>query len=73
MYYLSYVVHHSSGKLKDIKHSSGVITGLTMIDFILIPARARLSIAYTGENEGEGFFSLKRLWKKKIIFKIILI
>ena len=24
----SYVMHHSSGKIKDIKHSAGVITGL---------------------------------------------
>jgi hypothetical protein len=54
-------VHHSSGKLKDIKHSSGQITGLTLIDFIVLPARARLSITYTGEFGGEGFVGLKRL------------
>lgn len=39
----SYVVHHSSGKLKDTKSST---TGLTMIDFILLPSRARINIAY---------------------------
>ena len=32
-----------------------------MIDFIVIPARARLSIVYTGEIGGEGFVGLKRL------------
>ena len=35
--------------------------GLTVIDFIVLPARARLSIAYSGEYEGEGFLGLKRL------------
>lgn len=30
----SYVVHHSAGKLKDFHHSSGNVTGLTMVDFI---------------------------------------
>ncbi len=57
------------------KHSSGNVTGiflmrnylfnpslgLTVIDFIVLPARARLSIAYSGEYEGEGFLGLKRL------------
>jgi hypothetical protein len=44
--YRSYVVHHSSGKLRDIKGSTGIITGLTMIDFIVLPARARIALAY---------------------------
>ena len=38
-----------------------MILGLSMIDFIVLPARARLSIAYTGEIGGEGFIGLKRL------------
>ena len=46
----SYVVHHTSGKLKDVKNSSGVITGLTLVDFILLPARSRISIVYAGEK-----------------------
>lgn len=43
IYLCSYVVHHSSGKLKDTKTS---ITGLTMIDYITLPSRARINIAY---------------------------
>jgi hypothetical protein len=31
-----------------------------MIDFIILPSRARLNIAYTGDP-GEGFIGLKRL------------
>jgi hypothetical protein len=58
----SYVIHHSSGKLKNVgKHSSGNITGLTLIDFIAIPERARLSISYSGEEGAEGFMGLKKL------------
>ena len=37
------------------------VTGLTLIDFLILPARARLAICYTGDAEGEGFISLKKL------------
>jgi hypothetical protein len=61
--------------MKDVgqtKHPSGNVTGklyhcflhllgLTMIDFVVLPARARISITYTGEPGAEGFLSLKRL------------
>lgn len=42
----SYVIHHTSGKMKDVnltRHPAGNVTGLTMLDFVLLPARARLS------------------------------
>jgi len=58
----AYVLHHSSGKLKNVgKHSGGNITGLTMIDFIAIPERARVSLSYSGEEGAEGFLGLKKL------------
>lgn len=58
----SYVIHHSSGKLKSLgKHSSGNLTGLTLIDFIALPARARLSLSYSGEAGAEGFIGLRKL------------
>ena len=58
----SYVVHHSSGKLKPVaSHPNGNIAGLTMIDFIALPARARISIGYTGEIHSEGFIGLRKL------------
>ena len=43
----SYVIHHTSGKMKDVninKHPAGNITGLTMIDFLILPPRARISL-----------------------------
>jgi len=59
----SYVIHHSSGKLKSTgkQHSAGNLTGLTMIDFISLPARARVSLSYNGEKRCEGFFGLRKL------------
>lgn len=56
----SYVVHHSSGKMK-ATGKAGNITGLTMTDFILLPAKARLSVSYSGEGEVEGFLGLRKL------------
>lgn len=32
-----------------------------MIDFIVLPARARVAFVYTGEYGGEGFFGLKKM------------
>ena len=59
----SYVIHHSSGKLKGTgKHTAGNLTGLTLMDFIALPARARISISYSGEPGAEGFLGLRKLW-----------
>ncbi|CAG9312921.1 unnamed protein product [Blepharisma stoltei] len=58
----SYAVHHSSGKLRSVSnHSNGNIAGLTLIDFIALPARARISIVYNGELHAEGFLGLRKL------------
>jgi hypothetical protein len=63
----SYVIHHGSGKLTNGgKQCVGNMTGLTLIDFIALPARARISISYSsssGANKEkvEGFMSLRKL------------
>jgi len=58
----SYVIHHSSGKLKSVgKHSAGNITGLTLIDFISLPPKARIAVSYNGDPEVEGFLGLRKL------------
>lgn len=68
----SYVIHHSSGKFKG---SSGAVasglsgkqignsnmTGLTLVDFVALPSKARVSISYSGEPGAEGFFGLRKL------------
>lgn len=43
------------------KHSAGNVTGLTLLDFIALPARARLSLTFTCETPGEGFFCIRKL------------
>lgn len=58
----SYVVHHSSGRLKNTgKHTSGNITGLSLIDFICLPERSRVSVSFSGEDGSEGFIALRKL------------
>ena len=58
----SYVLHHSSGRLTSVgRHPAGNVTGLTLIDFIALPPRAKISVTYSGETGGEGFISLKKL------------
>ena len=42
-----------------------------MMDFIVIPARARLSVSYTGEYGAEGFLGLRRLWVELFIIFIL--
>ena len=42
-------------------HTSGNIAGLTLLDFISLPARAKISFAYNGEGNTEGFFGMRKL------------
>lgn len=58
----SYVLHHSSGRLTSVgRHPAGNVTGLTLIDFLALPPKARIAITYNGEDGGEGFIALKKL------------
>ena len=51
----------TGGKMKGIgKISFGNVTGLTLVDFIILPDKAKSSISYNGE-EGIGFLGLKKL------------
>jgi hypothetical protein len=42
-----------------------------MIDFIALPARARISLSYTGDKKCEGFLGLRKLWQNKFIYSFI--
>lgn len=57
----SYVVHHSSGKLKDVKSALSGPTGLTMVEYFLLPHRARISVSYVCDLPGEGFICIRRI------------
>jgi hypothetical protein len=41
--------------------AAGSVTGLTLIDFLALPPRAKISITYTGEEGAEGFVGLRKL------------
>ena len=49
-----HVVYHSS-------RSQGAITGLSLHEFLSLPARSRLTLTYAGERGGEGFLALRKL------------
>ena len=57
----TYAVHHSSGRLAAVgPHPAGNVTGLTLIDYIALPPKARVAVSYQGE-EGEGFLGLRKM------------
>jgi len=43
------------------KHSAGNITGWTAIEFVALPARARLTVLYQGDMGTQGFIGLRKL------------
>ena len=58
----SYAVHHSSGRLAAVgPHPAGNVTGLTLVDYVALPPKARISCSYQGEEGGEGFIGLRKL------------
>ena len=58
----SYVLHHSSGRLTSAtRHPDGNVTGLTLIDFLALPAKAKIAVTYEGETNAQGFISLRKL------------
>lgn len=56
----AYVTHHSSGRLTTTG-SSGIVTGLTGLEFLSLPSRSKVSIRCSSDEKAEGFMSLKRL------------
>lgn len=68
--FISYSIVNDCGKENRVsnigKHSAGNVTGLTLLDFIALPARARVSITYTCDGSGEGFLNLRKLWLRII-------
>ena len=58
----SYAVHHSSGRLAAVgPHSAGNVTGLTLIDYLALPPKAKVACTYQGEEGGEGFLGLRKM------------
>ncbi|KAJ3271491.1 hypothetical protein HDV01_006621 [Terramyces sp. JEL0728] len=62
----SYVVQHSSGFVMDGngKVEQGTVTGISLVDFLALPAKSTISIHYHGIKKNlssHGFFSLKRI------------
>ena len=43
------------------RHSAGNICGLTINEFVALPARARICISFDCEHVGEGFLQMRKL------------
>ena len=43
------------------RHSAGNICGLTINEYVALPARARISLSFECEHLGEGFFQMRKL------------
>uniref|UniRef100_A0A061SEB4 Uncharacterized protein n=1 Tax=Tetraselmis sp. GSL018 TaxID=582737 RepID=A0A061SEB4_9CHLO len=56
------VLNRSTGHLATLgRYASGNTAGLSLVDFLLLPQRAKITVTYSGDEAGEGFISLKRL------------
>ena len=59
----SYVIHHGSGMILDGdgRVTEGSVAGLSLLDFLALPAKSSVSLCITGKKAGHGFISLRRL------------
>ncbi|EKX43613.1 hypothetical protein GUITHDRAFT_140370 [Guillardia theta CCMP2712] len=48
-------------QLGQVHQQASNITGLTHIDFLALPSRARIAIAYQGDEDAEAFLGLRKL------------
>jgi len=56
------VTYHAGGRLLSSgRYTNSNITGLTHVDFIALPAKARVSITYQGDEDAEAFLGLRKL------------
>lgn len=54
-------LHTHGTRASGVKHPAGNVTGHTVIDFLALPAKAKVSIHFNGESPTEGFLSLRKL------------
>jgi hypothetical protein len=43
------------------RHSAGNVTGLSVREFLALPARSQVSLSYDGSDNAQGFLSLRKL------------
>eukprot|EP00658_Telonema_sp_P-2_P079529 TRINITY_DN7709_c0_g1_i2.p1 TRINITY_DN7709_c0_g1~~TRINITY_DN7709_c0_g1_i2.p1 ORF type:complete len:227 (+),score=55.56 TRINITY_DN7709_c0_g1_i2:104-784(+) len=54
-------LHTHGTRASGVNHPAGNVTGHTVVDFLALPARAKLSVTFSGEGPTEGFLSLRKL------------
>jgi hypothetical protein len=56
------VTHHAGGRvLSTGRFTNSNVTGLTHVDYLALPAKARVALVYEGEEDAEAFMGLKKL------------
>ena len=58
----SYIAHRASGSWVGVgRHSTGQVTGLSLVEFLSLPPRAKVSVTYQGEEGVQGFLGLRKI------------
>ena len=42
------------------RYTNSNVTGLTHVDFIALPSKARVSMSYQGDDDAEAFMTLRK-------------
>ena len=58
----SYIAHRASGSWVGScgRHSNGCVTGLSLVEFLSLPPKAKISLTYQGEA-AQGFLTLRKI------------
>ncbi|QDZ24209.1 hypothetical protein HOP50_12g67460 [Chloropicon primus] len=58
----SYIAHRASGSWVGVgRHSTGCVTGLSLVEFLSLPPKARVSVTYQGDDNVQGFLGLRKI------------
>lgn len=56
------VTHHAGGRVTTSgRYTNSNVTGLTHVDFLALPVKARVSLLYEGDEDAEAFMGIKKL------------
>ncbi|EKX34336.1 hypothetical protein GUITHDRAFT_80649, partial [Guillardia theta CCMP2712] len=58
----AHVTYHAGSRLLSSgRYTNSNLTGLTHVDFLVLPSKSRVSLSYQGDEDAEGFLTLKKL------------
>ncbi len=58
----SYIAHRAGGSWSGVgRHSTGLVTGHSLVEFLSLPPRAKVSVTYQGDEQSQGFLCLRKI------------